>query len=152
MKPYWKLSIWYLVTGVLWILFSDAVVRGISEDLAELTWLQTAKGWFFVFASTVLIGTLSRRAYLAKEADERAKKAVFQATVDGACHILLNYLNQMQLVTLEAETCAQFDRGLLRVAREVSDTASEELKKLQQLEFATPEDIERFIYRATLPR
>jgi PAS domain S-box-containing protein len=50
----------YLVFGVLWILYSDRLVERIAANAAQLTQLQTIKGWLFVVASAVVIYVLVR--------------------------------------------------------------------------------------------
>jgi PAS domain S-box-containing protein len=51
----------YAVVAAIWILFSDRLLLWYFEDPALLTRLQTAKGWFFVFATTLLLAWLIRR-------------------------------------------------------------------------------------------
>ena len=51
----------YLVTGALWILFSDRLLSALSDDPALLTRLGTAKGWFYVLVTAGLLYLLIRR-------------------------------------------------------------------------------------------
>lgn len=53
-KPGWesfKMIIFYLLVGTLWILWSDQWLSALVDDQEALTQLQTYKGWFYVFVS-----------------------------------------------------------------------------------------------------
>lgn len=50
-----KIPLIYLILSTLWIFFSDLFVGNITKNPAELTRLQTLKGWIFVFASTLVL-------------------------------------------------------------------------------------------------
>jgi hypothetical protein len=147
MKPYWRVTLWYLAFGVAWIFLSDHFVALHYGNPRMMTSLQTLKGWAFILASTLLILQVARTAFRRHAELEREKYIVFQKTIEGVHHILLNYLNQMQLVTLEAERCRDFDAATLALARELSEEASAELMKLGELETITSEQIEKFVYR-----
>lgn len=147
MKPYNRISLSYLIIGVVWIVATDSLVATLATDSATHTFLQTAKGWVFVLLSTLLIHQLTRRAFQKTLRNEQEKRAIFRKTMEGSHHILLNYLNQMQLVTLEARRCPDFDPEILELAQEISDEAVRELRKLEELKVDEPEDIESFIYR-----
>jgi hypothetical protein len=149
LKPYWRVTLWYLAFGVAWIFFTDCLVGSVAQDVRALTGYQTLKGWFFVGLSALLIFQITRTAFRRHEAHEREKMRVYRKTVEGVHHILLNYLNQMQLMTMEAERCKDFDAGTVQLAREASDEAAAELKKLGELETITAEDIHATVYRRT---
>lgn len=51
----------YLAVGGLWILLSDRALVSLIGDAAlakELSWLQTLKGWFYVFVTAILVWLL----------------------------------------------------------------------------------------------
>jgi hypothetical protein len=146
MKPYLRVSLAYAVFGVLWIYLSDRLVAAFADSLAGFTFLQTMKGWLFVVLSSLLLLAITKRAFDAHARTEREKLAVFRKTVDGSYHILLNYLNQMQLVTIEAEQCAGFDRSVLKLATDASDKATAELMKLRDIQTITAENIGAVVY------
>lgn len=58
-RPWWttamKVAGVYIVTAGLWIAFSDQLLAHLSENAAELSRWQTAKGWFFVLATGGLL-------------------------------------------------------------------------------------------------
>lgn len=64
----------YLVAGVLWILVSDAVLAGMTDDAAFLTRMQNLKGWFYVGCTALALFAGLRWALsgLEKEAHDRA--------------------------------------------------------------------------------
>jgi hypothetical protein len=146
MKPYVRVTLVYALFGVLWIFCSDRLVELLARNLDGLTRLQTLKGWLFVALSSLLILTLTRRAFHAHLRIEQEKLAVYRKTVEGSYHILLNYLNQMQLVTLEAEQCQGFDPTVLKLAQKASDEATAELMKLRNVQTITAEHIDSVIY------
>lgn len=147
MKPYHKISLIYLVVGVVWIIATDRLAGAFATDVEGYVAIQTAKGWLFVVVSSLLVYCLSKRlcAQIAKA--EKEKRAVFKTTLEGSHHILLNYLNQMQLVTLEATRCPGYDPEILELAQRVSRETAQELRDLENAPFSGPEDIESFIYR-----
>jgi len=147
MKPYWKVTLWYMGFGVLWIFFSDKVTETLAANIQILTFLQTLKGWFFVLMSGVLIFHLTKRAFNEALAKDREKLSVFRKTVEGVYHILLNYLNQMQLVTMEAERSCDFDKDILILSKDISEFALKELKKLDEIDTVTSAQIESVMYQ-----
>lgn len=66
--------------------------------------------------------------------------------MEGVCHILLNYLNQMQLVVLEAERSKDFDPKVLELSKDLTHRAKESLMKLDQIERVNEESIELAVY------
>ncbi len=94
-----------------------------------------------------MIFFLTRAAINRQQAHEAEKLSVFKKTVEGSHHILLNYLNQMQLVTLEAERSSDFDKSILAWAQEAADDASTALLRLDQVTVITSEEINAVLYR-----
>jgi hypothetical protein len=147
MKPYLRVCLGYLAFGVAWILVSDRLADWLAGSLTDLSYFQTVKGLSYVGLSALLIAYLTRQA-LQKELRQQAEKeAVFRKTIEGSHHILYNYLNQMQLVTMEAESCKEFDPKTLKLAQELSAKAEAELARLTTIENVTPEHIDSIIYR-----
>lgn len=66
--PY-RLSLAYLALGGGWILFSDKLLLGLTDDPFMLTKLQTMKGWLYVTITTIVLYILSRR--FSKQVQER---------------------------------------------------------------------------------
>lgn len=146
MKPYLRVTLAYAVFGILWIFFSDKLAGMLTDNFAVFSNLQTLKGWLFVALSSLLVLTITRRAFDEHARTAAEKRAVFHKTVEGAYHILLNYLNQMQLVTMEAERCEKFDREVLRMANEAAGDAETELRKLGEIQTVTAEHIDAVVY------
>ena len=146
MKSYWRATAWYLGFGVVWIFATDLWIDSMAEGTAVLTAMQTMKGWIFIVASAALVFFLTKRSVDQRAALEAEKLAVFRKTVEGAHHILLNYVNQMQIVTIAAEHCPGFDREALETATEVSDKVVSELRKLDRIARVTTEEIDAVIY------
>ncbi|MET0263652.1 MAG: hypothetical protein ABW223_12185, partial [Rariglobus sp.] len=89
-----------------------------------------------------------RYAVRQQEAANKEKVAIFHATIGGAHHVLLNYLNQMQLVTMEAERVDGFDKDILDLSKSLSDEAACELKHIGELKNISSESIDSEFYRA----
>jgi len=53
----------YAAVSFTWIAFSDRVAMLVSVDYAHLAWFQTAKGLFFVSATSVILFFFSRRQF-----------------------------------------------------------------------------------------
>ncbi len=82
-----RISIIYLAFGALWIILSDRVLYFLVQDSVQLTKIQTYKGWFYVFASALLIYSLlhhyldlqRKTNALAIENEERLRLALIAA-------------------------------------------------------------------------
>ncbi|MDQ8205319.1 hypothetical protein QEH54_20055 [Pelagicoccus sp. SDUM812003] len=143
--PYVRVALVYLVLGVLWIAGSDWLVAAIAPNKAVLNYLQTIKGWLFVIASTLLLYFLMRRAFRDLKRSEMAKREIFRSTVRASDHIVLNYINQMQLVTLEADRVEGFDSSVRDLAHRITRETVEEIQRLEALEAKGADEIELFL-------
>lgn len=146
MKPYLRVTLAYALFGALWIFCSDRLVEALAGDLAGLAYFQTMKGWLFVALSSLLVLTITKRACEDHLRVEAEKLAVFRKTVEGSYHILLNYLNQMQLVTMEADRCPTFDAKVRAQAESATAEATAELMKLRDIQTITAEHIDAVVY------
>jgi signal transduction histidine kinase len=59
----WKLALIYMVFGMLWILFSDRVVDMLVSGSADISLIQTYKGWFFILITGLLLCALCLRNF-----------------------------------------------------------------------------------------
>jgi len=139
MKPYLRITLWYLLFGGIWISLTDRLIAPLASDsVAAMTGWQTIKGWIYVFGSGGLIYFLTRGAYRLQLSAEKKRLESFKRTVRQSHHILLNYFNQMQLVILEAERSADFDKNMIELAREATDKATLEVHRLDSDESLSP--------------
>ena len=67
-----RIVVFYLLFGGLWIAVSDRVLEALITDEHKLTMLQTYKGWFFVAASALLLYLVIRREFRNREQAEAA--------------------------------------------------------------------------------
>ncbi len=141
MKPYWKITLWYLLFGVSWILITDTSLLVLSPDSAYLTVLQSIKGCLYVVISALFIKQITKSAFQKQEAQDKERHRVFVETVKASNHILRNYLNQMQLVTEEAENCHTFDKATVKLAHAISKDAEAQLTKLSKISEISSEEI-----------
>ncbi len=56
-----RIALLYLLIGGIWIVFSDNVINYFVQDPAMLTEVQTAKGWFFISVTSLLLLFLIRK-------------------------------------------------------------------------------------------
>lgn len=75
-----KAAFFYILIGVIWIIFSDLVVQKIAATPESLTLLQTIKGFFYVFITGLMAFFLIRHRSLSidaknKELQEQKEKA-----------------------------------------------------------------------------
>ncbi len=76
LKPLLKVAAAYFIFGVAWIRFSDKILMFYTNDLSQLTNLQTYKGIIFVSISTVIIYiTLMNEMMKMKKSDSEKIKA-----------------------------------------------------------------------------
>ena len=72
----YKLTAIYLITGVVWILFSDKLLLFFIKDSTVLTELQTYKGWVYVIITSCLLYVVLK-IHLVKiyKAEQKAKES-----------------------------------------------------------------------------
>ncbi|GGM19213.1 hypothetical protein GCM10011351_01370 [Paraliobacillus quinghaiensis] len=54
MRSALRISAIYLITGLLWIIFSDNLIQSIPQERGGLFQLQTYKGFIYVGATAIL--------------------------------------------------------------------------------------------------
>lgn len=74
--PQFRTASLYVVVSALWIWFSDRALSALVESHAELTFLQSVKGWLFVLVTGVVLYWMIGR-------DLRRLKRVNRALVKG---------------------------------------------------------------------
>lgn len=131
----------YLLFGLIWVATSDQLVQVLAPGPEALTWLQTWKGWGFVLLSALLIQRLTRSAMRSQARQLKEKQALYLETVRGSQHIVGNYLNQMQIVLLEADGCPGFDPAIIRLAEDLTERTAFELRALEHVQVGAPKDI-----------
>ncbi len=71
-----KITIAYLIFGILWILISDSLVNFFVQDTEKIQFIQLFKGWFFIFLSAFIIHLISHKLFIdlqkAKEETDEA--------------------------------------------------------------------------------
>lgn len=74
-----KLSLIYFLLGSLWILFSDRIANGLSDNQETLAIISTYKGWFYVIVTTIIIYFLIKRGFSNLELALTAEKELFKS-------------------------------------------------------------------------
>lgn len=75
-RPSVKITLYYFVFSVIWILASDSVLSVISSDPQYITRLGIIKGWFFVTVSSVFIFILINKYFRLYVKSEEQKEAI----------------------------------------------------------------------------
>jgi diguanylate cyclase (GGDEF)-like protein/PAS domain S-box-containing protein len=87
MKRTWKsaakVSLIYMVVGAIWILASDLALIYLFADIPRSIELQTVKGWFFIFATGVLLFWLVYRQMKKLEESEERLGFALEGSGDG---------------------------------------------------------------------
>jgi PAS domain S-box-containing protein len=78
-KAAFKVAAIYAFAAGMWIQFSDRLLLWYFDDPASLTRMQTAKGWFFVFATALLLAWLIRHT----TRDAYREKALFDEVISN---------------------------------------------------------------------
>ncbi|MCX7874924.1 MAG: hypothetical protein N2321_02015 [Melioribacteraceae bacterium] len=149
MKPHYKITIIYFTISFAWIFFSDKLVDSLSLSTDKLTLLQTYKGWFFVFVTSILLFYLIRKAQNDLIKEEEKKYLLFKTTMKGVHHILNNFLNRMNLFKEIANESNAVDKKTIELFDKVIFETAEELKKLSDIDNPTDEKIKKAIYNNT---
>ena len=142
-----RIPLIYFILGFAWIFLTDTIVNILTQNTDLIRMFQMCKGWLFVLLSTAVIYVLLRRHDRHYEMERTKREQVFHKTVQGSCHIILNYLNQMKLISLEAEKFDQFDHELLEEADHLGDRALNLLKELDEIEDVESDAIDALLYR-----
>jgi hypothetical protein len=146
LSPPLKISLTYAFFGIMWILFSDNILRFLVQDMNTLLLIQTFKGAFYVLITTLLLYFLINRDYQRLIAKENEKIQIFQATIRAVHHILNNFLNNMTLFKLEAESCVAFDEQVLDMYDDVINAAQTQIQDLSSIHELTEEKIKNSVF------
>ena len=136
----YRLSVIYLIIGVVWILFSDNIAANLSDDEETLTLIQHYKGWFYVLATAVCLFIFSkihikrlRKAESVAKENEKLKTAF----IENISHELRTPMNAIIGFTEIAQTegtgeiemkqylniILQSSKQLLSIVNDVMDTS-----------------------------
>ena len=78
-----KITLIYLILGGLWILFSDRLVAWYTGDVSNITFLQTIKGSFYIFATGILLYLLVQRYFASLQQAQISLEQSYDATLKG---------------------------------------------------------------------
>jgi PAS domain S-box-containing protein len=130
----WVIAVIYVVIGVIWIQFSDQIVLTLFDDSETITQIQSIKGWFFVFASGLLIFLLvkiSNELLVGVINDLRVSNKKFKATIENAPLGIAHHKPNEKWIEVNQALC-----DLLGYERE-------QLMQLNFSDFIHPDDLEK---------
>lgn len=112
----------YLVLSGFWITFSDSLVHSLDVAAGTKAWLQTVKGGFFVFVSSVVIFGVAYRLFIHSLRSEGLQRAVNYDGLTGLPNASLFRVLVEQLLVSSRRTKRPFGvmfveiRGLSRIS------------------------------------
>lgn len=124
----------YIIVGGLWIQYSDQTVLAMFEDIGTITQIQSYKGWFYVFASGVLIFFLVYQSNVLIEGlfeETRQQKDKFKATFEYAPVGIAHHKPDEKWILVNKSLC------------ELLGYKKDELLQLPFEDFIHPDDLQK---------
>ena len=143
MKTYKFRIIGLIIAAVYWIVesvihlivFNDESFEIIPSKINEL-WMRS------LIVIIILIFSSYVDSYIRKIREkEKEKVDIYNAMLKSCHHIINNFLNQMQIVKMEAEECEGFDKDILDEYDAISDEATSLIKKLESVPHLSAKNI-----------
>ena len=88
-----RITLNYLIFGLLWILFSDKLLDWVETDHSLLTEFQTYKGAFFIFVTTVFL-------YLLVKKHMQKLRLAESRLIESECHYKALFNNNHSVILL----------------------------------------------------
>jgi len=114
-----RISLFYLIFGGLWIAVSDRVLEMMVADVHELTIMQTYKGGFFIVVSSLFLYLVVRHEFRSREKTEMALR-----DSEGKYRLLMQHANDGIVI-------ADIDTGaMLEVNRKIEEFTGRSAEQL----------------------
>jgi succinate dehydrogenase/fumarate reductase cytochrome b subunit len=78
-------TLYYVLAGLLWILFSDRLLARFTTDPATFARLQTIKGWLFVLVTALLLHVVLSRYTWRLQSSSRRLASPASAWMGATC-------------------------------------------------------------------
>ncbi len=128
-------SYWVVESALHKFIFADNHFDLIPTDANEL-WMRG-----LVVAIIILFGGYVEYHMRRVGEKEKEKTDIYMAMLRSSNHILNNFLNQMQIMKIEAEQCQDFNKDILAAYDIIASEASELIRNLEKIPSLTKEDI-----------
>jgi signal transduction histidine kinase len=130
-----KVAGFYLLAAVVWIPLSDAVIERLADGPAELSRLQTIKGWAFVLLTSILLYVLIRQALRSRSSSD--------ASLQYANAQLEMILNSLPVILWTADSdlvvTSSRGKGLAEVGRKPNQDVGRNLREvISDMAVSTP--------------
>lgn len=143
-----KIAGGYLLFGGLWILLSDRVVTAVATNQAQISLLQTAKGWLFVLVSgAIFFGLIRAREQRLSASQEHLVQAsqelqvlhrLFRHNARNDLNVVRGYVEMAIDEADDSTEVAYLERALEATGR-ILDT-SEKLRLIERTNVQTEAD------------
>ncbi len=130
-----SLLYWTIESMFHWLFFGDEYLEWIPRDHNEL-WMRLV-----TVAVILLFGWYVDRQWFRLRKKDREKEEVYRAMLYSTHHILNNFLNQMRIIKVEAEGCADFNQQVLGYYDSIEAEAQELIARLEKVEDLSREGI-----------
>ena len=126
---------WVVESALHKFIFADNRFDLIPSDANEL-WMRG-----LVVVTMILFGAYVEFHMRRVAEKEKEKADIYMAMLRSSNHILNNFLNQMQIMKIEAGQCQDFNKDILGTYDIIASEASELIRDLEKIPSITKEDI-----------
>jgi len=147
MKQY-KWTLVGLILAILIIIFSNLFELDPFDRLVELFASVEEYEFDEIFIAAIVFLVFFAVDLFIRQRDQRVemeKVKIYRAMISSSHHILNNFLNQMLLFKMEAESSPSFDRSILTLFDQVINDATEQINALSSLNNVSEEAIKEVV-------
>lgn len=134
---FFSILYWIFDSTVHKLVFGEKEFEFFPDNLNEL-WMRSSI-FFLLLGFSIFVDYHANK--LAKKEREITQLKIYQSTVSAANHILNNFLNQVQVIKIEASECKDFDQEVLKTFDQAFSEANALVNQLSNLDEISEENI-----------
>jgi len=148
-KNYYLFRVIYWLSLILLIsLFSMIAFVDLNNELF-VDRVSTCISIVFVIIALFVVGNIyfdiQQRKHIVYE-NKKVASNIHQAMISASNHILNNFLNQVQMVKIEAERSQDFDKRYIQIYSDAFEESIDLINRLSSINEITSEAIEESVY------